>query len=87
MASLTLPKCLSFLLLLVLPLSVLLSSATSATTNQTNLSSRPPISKTEQNIAKIKITSSTRGQQVPVGKDLTISGTSIDNATSNYRVS
>ena len=34
-------------------------------------------------VAKIKITSHTRGQQVPVGKDLTVSGTSIDNAASN----
>jgi hypothetical protein len=36
-----------------------------------------------QHIAKIKITSPTRDQQVPVGKDLTISGTSIDNATAS----
>ncbi len=35
-------------------------------------------------VAKIKITSPTKGQQVPVGKDLTVSGTSIDNAASNY---
>jgi hypothetical protein len=34
----------------------------------------------------VKITSPTKGQQVPVGKDLTISGTSIDNATSNCQV-
>ncbi len=34
-------------------------------------------------MTKIKITSPTRGQQVPVGKDLTISGTSMDNSTSN----
>jgi hypothetical protein len=31
--------------------------------------------------AKVKITSPTKGQQVSVGKDLTISGTSTDNAT------
>jgi hypothetical protein len=37
----------------------------------------------QQHVAKIKITSPTRGQQVPVGKDLTVSGTSIDNANSN----
>ncbi|MFL6425192.1 MAG: hypothetical protein ACJ71R_16595 [Nitrososphaeraceae archaeon] len=43
--------------------------------------------KPEQHITKIKITSPTRGQQVPVGKDLTISGTSMDNATSNCQVS
>jgi hypothetical protein len=40
-----------------------------------------------QHILKVKITSPTRGQQVPVGKDLTLSGTSIDNATSNCQVS
>jgi hypothetical protein len=34
-------------------------------------------------MSKIKITSPTRDQQLPVGKDLTVSGTSIDNATSN----
>ena len=34
-------------------------------------------------ITKIKITSPTRGQQLPAGKDLTVYGTSIDNATSN----
>jgi hypothetical protein len=40
----------------------------------------------QQHVSKIKITSPTRGQQVPVGKDLTISGTSMDNATSNCQV-
>jgi hypothetical protein len=40
-----------------------------------------------QHVSKIKITSPTRGQQVPIGKDLTVSGTSIDNATSNCQVS
>src|SRR5919197_2078560 len=34
----------------------------------------------------IRITSPTKDQQVPVGKDLTVSGTSIDNATSNCHV-
>src|SRR5919198_3981054 len=38
-------------------------------------------SKQQQDITKIKITSPTRGQQVPVGKDITISGTSIDNTS------
>src|ERR687885_1789713 len=41
----------------------------------------------QQHVSKIKITSPTRGQQLPVGKDLTISGTSMDNATSNCQVS
>ena len=35
----------------------------------------------------VKITSPTKGQQIPVGKDLTIYGTSIDDATSNCQVS
>jgi hypothetical protein len=34
-------------------------------------------------VPKVKITSPTKGQQVPIGKDLTISGTSIGNATSS----
>jgi hypothetical protein len=41
----------------------------------------------QQHVPKIKITSPTRGQQLSVGKDLTISGTSIANATSNCQVS
>ena len=35
----------------------------------------------------VKIISPTKDQQIPVGKDLTISGTSIDDATSNCQVS
>jgi hypothetical protein len=34
-------------------------------------------------MTKIKIASPTRGQQVPLGKDLMIAGTSMDNSTSN----
>jgi hypothetical protein len=42
----------------------------------------PPVSsRSEQDITKIK--SPIKGQQVPVRKDLTVSGTSIDNATSD----
>src|ERR687886_682072 len=41
----------------------------------------------QQHISKVKITSPTRGQQIPVGKDLTVSGTSIDNATAKCEVS
>ncbi|HYY50388.1 MAG TPA: hypothetical protein VE643_05915, partial [Nitrososphaeraceae archaeon] len=38
----------------------------------------------QQHISKVKITSPTKGQQVPIGKDLPIYGTSIgSNATSN----
>ena len=43
-------------------------------------------SSSQQHVPKIKITSPTKGQQVPVGKDLTVSGTSA-NATSNCQVS
>jgi hypothetical protein len=46
-----------------------------------------PSSSSQQHVSKIKITSPTRDQQIPVGKDLTISGTSMDNATSNCQVS
>ena len=41
----------------------------------------------QQHVPKIKITSPTRGQQLSVGKDLSISGISMDNATSNCQVS
>jgi hypothetical protein len=37
----------------------------------------------QSHIAKIKITSPTRDQQLPVGKNFTVYGISIDNATSN----
>ena len=43
-------------------------------------STPPATPKPEQHISKVKIISPTRGQQVPVGKDLTVSGTSVDNA-------
>jgi hypothetical protein len=46
----------------------------------------PSSSSSQQHVPKIKITSPGRGQQVPVGKDLTVSGTSIANATSNCQV-
>src|ERR671932_2433026 len=40
-----------------------------------------PSTNQEQHITKIKITSPTKDQQLSVGKDLTISGISMDNAT------
>ena len=51
--------------------------ATSSSSVAASLSGSPP------RVSKIKITSPTRDQQLPVGKDLTVYGTSIDNATSN----
>jgi hypothetical protein len=44
-------------------------------------------SSSQQHVSKVKITSPTRDQQVPAGKDLTVSGTSMDNATANCQVS
>ena len=88
-------KTLSLVIVLTLTFGVILASTTSvgslmvfAQSNQTNSSSSPRSSPASPlHIAKIKITSPIRGQQVPVGKDLTLSGTSIDNATSNCQVS
>ena len=54
---------------------------TAAAVNGTSTSSS-----SQQPMSKVKITSPTKGQQVPVGKDLTISGTSMDSATSNCQV-
>jgi hypothetical protein len=58
--------------------SPLPSLSTGAGTSMLPSSTNP-----EQHNTKIKITSPTKGQQVSVGKDLMISGISIDNATSN----
>jgi hypothetical protein len=88
-------KTISLVIVLTLTFGVILASTTSAgslmvfaQSNQTNSSSSPRLSPASPlHITKIKITSPTRGQQIPVGKDLTISGTSIDNATSNCQVS
>jgi hypothetical protein len=89
-------KTLSLVIVLTLTFGVILGSSTTSTgslivfaqSNQTNSSSSSRSSPASSlHITKIKITSPTRGQQVPVGKDLTLSGTSIDNATSNCQVS
>jgi hypothetical protein len=55
---------------------------TAAAVNGTSSSSS-----SSQHISKVKITSPIRGQQVPVGRDLTVSGTSIDNTTAKCEVS
>jgi hypothetical protein len=55
-----------------------------AAVNVTSSTKRPSL---QQHISKVKITSPTRGQQVPVGKELTVSGTSIDNATAKCEAS
>jgi hypothetical protein len=55
--------------------------------NQTRATSSSSVaaslSGSQSHIPKIKITSPTRDQQLPAGKDLTVYGISIDNATSN----
>ena len=60
------------------------ASGITIATPSSSSAATPPSASKPQHIAKIKITSPAKGQQVPVGKDLTISGTSyIDNATAN----
>src|ERR1051325_11891577 len=62
-------------------------SNVSAFAQNTTTAGNSTTASSQQHVPKIKITSPTRGQQLPVGKDLTISGTSIANATSNCQVS
>ena len=83
----------SFVIILTLTLGVMLASISAglltafAQSNQTRATSSSSVaaslSGSPTRMSKIKITSPTRDQQLPVGKDLTVSGTSIDNATSN----
>src|ERR1044071_7551858 len=58
-----------------------------AQNNQTRATSSSSVaaslSGSQPHTPKIKITSPTRDQQLPAGKDLTVYGISIDNATSN----
>jgi hypothetical protein len=88
-------KITSFVIVVTLTLSVMLAStaisaglltafaqsnqtrATSSSSVAASLSGSPP------RAPKIKITSPIRDQQLPVGKDFTVYGTSMDNATSN----
>src|ERR1051325_7959157 len=63
--------------------SALCSNVAVYAQNKTATSITAPASSTnpEQHITKIKITSPTKGQQISVGKDIAISGISIDNTT------
>src|ERR671932_1054071 len=82
-----------FVIILALTVSVMLASTSAglltafAQSNQTRATSSSSVaaslSGSPARMSKVKITSATRDQQLPVGKDLTVSGTSIDNATSN----
>jgi hypothetical protein len=83
----------SFVIILTLTMGVMLASTSAglltafAQSDQTRATSSSSVaaslSGSPARMSKIKITSPTRDQQLPVGKDLTVSGTSIDNATSN----
>jgi len=85
----------SLVFVLTLSLGVMLASIATcegllrafAQDNQTRATSSSSVaaslSGSQSHIPKIKITSPTRDQQLPAGKDLTVYGISIDNATSN----
>ena len=63
---------------------VLVTSGTFANTTYSQVSPTPS---TPSKLHLIKITSPTKGQQVPVGKNLVVSGTSATNKTANCKVS
>jgi hypothetical protein len=75
----------------VICLSLLGSSIlTNTAFGQNNSLANPSIGLQQPTVPKlhlVKITSPTKGEQVPVGKDLPISGTSVDNGTSGCKVS
>jgi hypothetical protein len=64
---------------------------TTSSTNRTTSSSHPILKQQQKQIQPVphfvKIVSPTKGQQIPVGNDLIISGTSTDNTTSDCKVS
>ena len=59
------------------------SSSPTASSSTPSTSAAQPVSKPQQHMTKIKLISPTKGQQVPIGKDITITGTSIDSASAN----
>ncbi|HET7345208.1 MAG TPA: hypothetical protein VFJ05_04995 [Nitrososphaeraceae archaeon] len=59
----------------------------SSSNTATQKSAQSPSSTASPKLHAVKIISPDKGQQIPLGKDLSISGTSIDNATSNCQVS
>src|SRR6266516_6917786 len=63
---------------------VLVTSGTFANTTYSQVSPTPS---TPSKLHLIKITSPTKGQQVPVGKNLVVSGTSATNKTADCKVS
>lgn len=84
----------SFAIFTILTPSLLIntSQAQQARPQQPTQSKPPPsLSPTPSSLSSkihaVKITSPTKGQQVPIGKGLTITGTSLANASSNCQVS
>lgn len=84
----------SFAIFTILTPSLLIntSQAQPAQPQQPTQSKPPPsLSPTPSSLSSkihaVKITSPTKGQQVPIGKGLTITGTSLANASSNCQVS
>jgi hypothetical protein len=83
-----------FAILTILTPSLLINTAEAQPTQPqqpTQSKPAPSLSPTPSSLSSkmhaVKITSPTKGQQVPVGKDLTIAGTSLANASSNCQVS
>jgi hypothetical protein len=81
----------SFLLFIVFLTNTIIVYAQEVPLSSSNTATQKPVqspsSTASTKLHAVKIISPAKGQQIPLGKDLTISGTSIDNATSNCQVS
>jgi hypothetical protein len=79
----------SLFLFIVLANTIVYAQQVSPTPSNTPTQKPGPSSSSSMPFPKlhaVKIISPTKGQQIPVSKDLTISGTSIDNTSSNCQV-
>ena len=79
----------SYALILVLLTSATFTNTTYSQVNPTQGNSSATTLQQQQsgpNLHLVKITSPTKGQQVPVGKDLLVSGTSVTNKTADCKV-
>jgi hypothetical protein len=63
----------------------LVPNSTSTKAQQLKMPSPP--GSVSRNLHAVRITSPTRGQQIPIGKDLTVTGISLANSTSHCHVS
>ena len=81
----------SLLLFVVFLINTIIVYAQQVPLSSSNTPTQKPIqlpsSTASPKLHAVKIIAPSKGQQIPIGKDLTISGTSIDNATSNCQVS